>query len=71
MGFSSEFDVSLHQSPSPDTVPPLSLIRSTYTAQWVPPEIVSKHARAALLHGIFETPQQRPVIVFVPTEAYW
>ena len=71
MGSSSESDISLHKSPSPDTVPPLALIKSTYTVGWVPSEIVHRHARAALLHGMFETPQQRPVVVFVPTEAFW
>ena len=70
MGSSSISNDSLHQSPSLDIVPPLSLIRSTYTAGWVPPKIVLRHAGAALLHGMFETPQQRPVVVFVPTEAY-
>ena len=65
-----ESDVSLHQSPSLDTVPPLSLIRSTYTAGWVPLEIVRRHARATLLHGVFETPQERLVVVFVPIKAY-
>ena len=71
MDSSSEFDVSLHPSPSPDTVPLLSLIKSTYTAGWVPLEIMRRHTEVALLHGIFETPQQRPVVFFVPTKAYW
>ena len=71
MDSSSESDVSPHSSPSPDTVPPLALIRCTYTAGWIPSEIVRRHAGAALLHGIFEMPQQRPVVVFVPTEAFW
>ena len=71
MGSLLKFDISLHQSPSPDIVPPLTLIRSTYTAGWVPSKIVRRHAGAALLHGMFETPQQRLVVVFVPTEAFW
>ena len=68
---SSESDASPHASPSPDTVPPLALIRSTYTAGWIPSEVVRRHAGAALLHGMFETPLLRPVVVFVPTETFW
>ena len=52
-------------------IPPLQLIRSTYTVGWVPPKIVQRHAGVALLHKMFEIPQQGPVVVFVPTEAYW
>ena len=64
-------DVSSHKSPSPDYVPPIHLVRTSYTVGWVPHDIVRQHAGAALLNPVFETPQQRPVVVFVPTEAYW
>lgn len=46
-------------------------MRSSYTTQWVPQDVVNRHAGAALLNTFFETPDQRPVVVYVPTEAYW
>ena len=71
MDSTSEFDVSSYHSPSPDLVPSLELTRITYTTGWVLPKIVQRHAGAALLHGFFETPKQRQVVVFVPTKEYW
>ena len=67
----STSNVSSHDSPSPDQVPPIHLVRSSYTVGWVPHDVVRRHAGAALLNAVFETPQQRPVVVYVPTEAYW
>ena len=70
MGSTLEFDVSSHHSPSLDLVPPIQLIKSTYTMGWVPTNKVQRHAGVALLHKMFEMPQQRPMVVFVPIEAY-
>ena len=64
-------NVSSHESPSPDHVPPIHLVRPSYTVGWVPHDIIRRHAGAALFNTVFEMPQQRPVVVFVPTEAYW
>ena len=68
---STASDVSSHTSTSPDHVPPIHLVRSSYTTQWVPQDVVRRHAGAALLNSIFETPDERMVVVYVPTEAYW
>ena len=71
MDSDSDSDVSSHASPSSDHVPAVPLLRCSYTVGWVPADVVQLHAGAALLNGVFETPQQRPVMVFVPTEPFW
>lgn len=52
-------------------MPPLQLVRSSYTTQWVPQDLVRRHAGAAILNSVFHTAEERVVVVYVPTEAYW
>ena len=71
MDSDTDTDVLAHPSPSPNHVPAVQIVRSVYTIGWVPADVMQRHAGAALFSGIFETPQQRPVITFVPTEPFW